>query len=538
VNRLLLPLAALLLACPADDDDSAPPQPPDPPRLVVTGNVDGEQALDFGQAAVGTSATLELTLANVGGGELLLAGPAFSGTPGFALGNPEGWPSVIEAGRSASAWVAWEPAWDGQALGQMRFEAADGEVIEVALRGDGVGPRLEWAPEVLDFGDVDLFCAAVGGELYLANTGRSPLTIEGASLEVLADPAEIVLQTDLEATTLQPEDVLPLSLSFAPTVIGQQLGLLTVLSDDPVRPELQLEIRGTGRQPQTQTDVFEAGRQQAIDILWAIDNSGSLSDVYAVLAASVDQWFDDQLASGLLEDWHLGVVTTDIGDQGHLQGEPRFVTPEYADGGDLFAAAANVGGGGSGIEQPFHNVLQALESAVTPGGFNEGFLRDDAALALIFVCDEAEQSPWVQGWAAEDYLAAWQALKPEPDMVVVSSVSGGLEGCSGEGLAAPGIDFVTVSEATGGLALSVCRSDWVDDFLTASWHSAGVRSHFDLSSTPVPASLVVALEGLPLTPDHWTFDAALNRVFLEEDFSPDPGAELRITYVPEGACAP
>lgn len=294
---------------------------------------------------------------------------------------------------------------------------------------------------------------------------------------------------------------------------------------------------GTAQVLELTVDTFAAGLGQAVDILWVIDNSGSTGDAASVIASNLDEWFEDQLGTDAIDDWHLGVVSTDVGDDGHLRGDPRFITSNTANAQDLFAMAANLGGSGSGIEQPFHNVWMAFQPYNTSGGVNTGFLRDEAALALIFLCDEAEQSGSLQGWTPQDYLAEWQALKADPADVVVSSISGGLLGCTEPvGQAAPGIDFVTLSELTGGATFSVCDTDWAGGFQLDPWHSIGIQDRFDLSAAPILASLTVELGGIPLPADHWTFDPSLDRLVLDPAVAPDPGEELRISYVPEASC--
>lgn len=540
---LMLLVAAVLVGCPSDHDDSAPAgPPPSEADLEITGDADGDPAaLDFGLVTVGVVEVAELILTNDGGSDLLLAPPTFSGAPGFDLATPEGWPSLLEPGDEASVFLRWAPVVDGEATGHMLFEtsAPAALAVDLVLRGDGLGPRLEVAPEEIDFGEVPLYCDPAEETLLLGNTGRAPLMLSGVDLEVFADPAEIALEDGPVEAVLEPGDVIALTLSFAPTVVGQQHGLVTLSTDDPTWPELQVTARGSGELPPLQVDTFQAGVGMPVDILWVIDNSSSVSDVQSMLASSLAQWFDDQLGSGLLEDWHLGVTTTDLGDDGQLQGSVPVITSTTIDADWLFSSAANLGTSGSGIEQPFHSAYRALHPDNALSGPNQGFLRPSATLALIFVCDEAEQSSSIMGWNAQDYLASWQALKMNPDHVVVSAISGGVSGCtSANSGASSGIDFVTVAGLTGGISASICDWTWPTQFNWNSWHPATPADHFPLAAVPVAASLEVELGDVPLPAEHWSFDAALNNLVLEEAASPDPGEELRISYVPVSACSP
>lgn len=160
-----------------------------------------------------------------------------------------------------------------------------------------------------------------------------------------------------------------------------------------------------------------------IDILFVMDNSGSMYDEQESLATWAQQYLFGtlDLSAGVELDLHIGVVSTDMGagpysiagctgngDSGQLQNEPRVLgctgpTDPYirdvddGNGGrdrnytgalaDAFACVAQLGIEGCGFEQP----LEAMKRALT-NPYNDGFLRDDALLAVVFVTDEDDCS--------------------------------------------------------------------------------------------------------------------------------------------------
>jgi hypothetical protein len=160
-----------------------------------------------------------------------------------------------------------------------------------------------------------------------------------------------------------------------------------------------------------------------IDILFVIDNSGSMNEEQVSLAANFGRFIDVlEGIEGGLPNVHIGVVTTDLGagnyniggcsgngDNGSLQSEPRGACtgPNGAfirdlanpDGtrnrnydGDLaetFSCIAKLGIDGCGFEQQFESMYRALNGS---NSTNAGFLRDDAFLAVIFVTDEDDCS--------------------------------------------------------------------------------------------------------------------------------------------------
>ncbi|NOY89627.1 MAG: hypothetical protein GXP55_00360 [Deltaproteobacteria bacterium] len=179
---------------------------------------------------------------------------------------------------------------------------------------------------------------------------------------------------------------------------------------------------------------------QAVDLLFVVDNSGSMGEEQASLAEQIPA-IVRALTTGVtpsgerfspVTDLHLGVVDTDMGtggfavptcadsdfgDDGLLRfvGDssspgcrstyPPFLT--FPGGGDAlaadFACVARVGTDGCGFEQPLEAALKALtpESSGTifhagSGGHgdaeNAGFLRDDSVLGLFLLTDEDDCS--------------------------------------------------------------------------------------------------------------------------------------------------
>jgi len=161
-----------------------------------------------------------------------------------------------------------------------------------------------------------------------------------------------------------------------------------------------------------------------IDILFVVDNSGSMAEEQASLQQNFNR-FINVLANieGGLPNVHIGVVSTDVGagpfnisgcsgagDNGVLQNAPRnagcsppagqFISDiANADGSrqtnytgdlvDVFGCIARLGIDGCGFEQPLESARRALNGSAAQ---NAGFLRPDAFLAVIFITDEDDCS--------------------------------------------------------------------------------------------------------------------------------------------------
>jgi hypothetical protein len=155
---------------------------------------------------------------------------------------------------------------------------------------------------------------------------------------------------------------------------------------------------------------------QKVDLLFVIDNSGSMADEQASLTASFPNFIagiQDTLADA--HSYHVATITSDaylanapgcqsLGafitqtagvDASNATCTPfannlRFMTQDD-DLADKFTCAAQPGSDGNGNERPMDAVRQALSPALgAAGACNEGFLRDDALLVLVFITDEED----------------------------------------------------------------------------------------------------------------------------------------------------
>jgi hypothetical protein len=174
-----------------------------------------------------------------------------------------------------------------------------------------------------------------------------------------------------------------------------------------------------------------------LDILFLVDNSGSMAQEQAALTERFPELMDELLnppdrnGDGrpdhvAVEDLNVGVISSDMGTMGvplstcdnpvggdngclrHEPGLPSGCIPAYpsflsrnpanaesysaTQMAQDFSCIATLGTRGCGFEQQLKAMRQALTENVLPGGCNAGFLREDSLLALIFVTDEDDCS--------------------------------------------------------------------------------------------------------------------------------------------------
>jgi|GEM_PF-5965977 len=151
-------------------------------------------------------------------------------------------------------------------------------------------------------------------------------------------------------------------------------------------------------------------RTRPADIVFVIDNSGSMSDEQQKVAASFNKFISQFHVRDI--DYHIGVMTTDISSmqsareisswKSKMSGFKRYgpgcltsrydeayLTKNSPDLVNRFNNNAKVGLRGAGDETGLGAISRAIDPAkFAVGGCNEGFLRAGSVLSVIYVSDE------------------------------------------------------------------------------------------------------------------------------------------------------
>jgi len=228
-------------------------------------------------------------------------------------------------------------------------------------------------------------------------------------------------------------------------------------------------------EPGVQPDVFTQKGAAQVDILWMIDNSGSMAAEQEKVAERFNQFFNQLIISGV--DYHIGVITSDPDDNGVLRGysgpavqnctDCRFISkdvpcpnPEVDVSGIaseaeiettllaecpaqlVFRKLIKVGIDGSAFEEGFTTASAAVGArTIDPGtGFpdgvappeNAGFIRPEASLYVVFVSDE-EEGAKSDGTPVRYYQRLFEGLKTagNENNVAVAAITGYPTGLNG-----------------------------------------------------------------------------------------------------------
>lgn len=307
---------------------------------------------------------------------------------------------------------------------------------------------------------------------------------------------------------------------------------------------------GFTNNPNHRQEYFTQLEPSQADILWVIDSSCSMSDEQDSLVQNFPYFIEFFLTRGLA--FRLAVTTTNVADpnseglDGALNGDPPWITEATPDLEPAFLERALVG-----IDEG-HGKEKGLEAAylaiAEPHDGDEGFVRDDAQLAIVLVSDEPDHTERLNEPDYDQYInwedfSAWLNALKGPQMERMSQLSAivgigpdGFDdpnGCGnqaeqGQG-AARGDGYLEAAAATGGTWVSICTADWGDMMARVGLAAAGLMDAWPLEEEPEPGSLEVEVDGRSVS--GWVHREWDNSVhFVRANAIPLPGEQVAVTY--------
>ena len=396
----------------------------------------------------------------------------------------------------------------------------------------GTSGSLVADPSSLDYGRVreqdDLSQVVV-----LKNEGGASVRVTGLAIDPPNAPFHInaTIPSDASPWVIDPGNFQPVDLHFVPEVSGDAGASLIVTSNDPHNPVITVPLAGKGFH--TQTDTYSQGASIGgkADILFMVDNSGSMSDKQANLGNSFSTFINWLISKNV--DYHIAINTTDMdnpAEQGRFQGTPKIIDNTTADVVNTFKTNVNVGDSGSGTEQGFASVAAGLGPALLASD-NAGFLRTDAKLFVVYVSDEDDQSPG----SINDQMNAIRAVKGgDASKVFFAAITGpqsGLFGCiNGSVSAEVAPRYVGLINQTGGLWGSICDANFGTTLQNLAFQVTAAPGTFVLTAQPDVTTLKVFVNGVQAPSTQWNYDATTNSISFVAPYVPAGGVPVVIVY--------
>lgn len=340
--------------------------------------------------------------------------------------------------------------------------------------------------------------------------------------------------------------------------------------------------------PDVRVDTYDQQAASKIDVLWVIDNSGSMAARQENLARNFQSFITEFSRNSI--DYRIAVTTTDIfKEAGRFVGSPKVLNNSTPNVSTAFANNIRVGTNGSPYEVGLEaarmsldlqkeanaaQVAQCKQACPTDGravcqakcdtSTEFPFLRRDAYLYLIFVTDEEDRS----SQDVRYFYRYFETVKNvgNDGMVTTAAIMGDTpsNACG----ATPGTRYKALSDLTGGEVGSICDGNFSATLGKLARNAVGLKRKFVLQSKPNLQTLEVhvrypcniaaeqlascasldrsfcegqAPDAVELVctpkqgePDGWVYEEGGNLVFFTGESVPGLSAVIELQYYEEG----
>tara|TARA_R110002126_G_scaffold53549_1_gene145348 strand:- start:10717 stop:11676 length:960 start_codon:yes stop_codon:yes gene_type:complete len=298
------------------------------------------------------------------------------------------------------------------------------------------------------------------------------------------------------------------------------LGLLSCISDQMIVHEVEREIEIIVEVP-SECEVIEEtiiiedtafdfsdiwvdsltqiGSMDGVDIFWVIDPSGSMTNDEPQILAGISHMMASLPETG----WRLMILPTDHRYVGSLSTFPIIPGDRLSDVENMYSQHV-VGHMEAGFD--------ALYEYIIFNSYSSTWLRSDAALLVVFVSDEEEQSNsylqdapafinWIQGIRSNVFVASIVNVEPADSVCAMTPSA-----------LTTGRRYMDVADHFFGNIIDICSEDW-----SAGVADAAVQltpyEWIDLTHIPLdPNWIYVYVDGSANI--DWYYDAADNRVYF------------------------
>jgi hypothetical protein len=440
--------------------------------------------------------------------------------------------------------------------------------------------KVQVLPDEIDFGVVTLGCKSPISNASIYNQGVTDVAVTKLTLDGCGPEVSFVNKPAI------PKDGLPISqktpqtfkIQYGPQKVAKLQCQLTITTgqngsctdttgatsgacdktsdctktgDICLGDSFSVPLTGEGTLDTEWTDIYNQADGKQVDVLFVIDNSGSMSEEQSNIATSFQSFVS--IASVFNDDYHIGIVTTDMdsaAESGRLQVKGstpyRYVTKNQTNPGGMLETKANQGTNGSSVEQGFAAAEAALTLPLTYdakkvcktdadcggdtcttdpttgllgcGGTNRGFLRKYADLEVVILSDENDQSPSDLSYYENKFLSIKGAANK--NLVHFHAITGLAGGCNGSGGQAEDCGrYVSMANYFGGQAASICDLNFAPVLQNIGAQAFGVALEYFLTRTPDPSTIDVKINATPCPQGakSWSYDPAANAVIFAQN---------------------
>lgn len=492
------------------------------PNIIVI-----PEQIDFGHLRAGHETGLAtVTIINSGDAELDISEVVLNNEDGFTLSQSYFIP--IQPGKSEDFEISYTPeTYESKTASIIITSDDEDESIKtVPITGFGDAPIIQVSPLSENFTDVEVGCVE---EIEILVTNLGNLDLEISSFSHLASiPVDTVLKNQNPLPLMvAPNGVAIVTIEYEPRDLIDDNSQVIIFSNDPVSPEYPAYQEGTAVIAETVSEVFIQEGVGKSDIIFVVDNSGSMGSFQQEVANNINSFMSIFVTLGV--DYRIGVITTDSPDFLGPIISPTLSNPNAELANQIGIVAGTFG---SAIEQGIEMVFNTTQ----PGGDagpGSPFMRNDALLVIVFISDEQDWSnlPWTN---LTSYL---NNLKGDVSKIVAHSVIGDYpSGCTWTDPNNPsfsrpvpyGSGYYDVTKYYNGIAFSICSHNWGLQMQSMAQNSV-VSADYELSESGIiEDSIEITVEGTPNS--DWHYDESTNSISFHQSNIPEDGDEIIVTY--------
>lgn len=217
---------------------------------------DPQEGIDMGAVIAGQTARQRLVLHNLGEVSIALDDIVWADTSTvFQLVKTD--VEILAPNKQLAIDVDFRPVASGVYRNRLIVHSTDLEPpqIEIALQGQGLAPQAAFSPlpQVgLDFGNLELGQSHIL-DLTVLNQGRADLLFKKVEI---AGGAFTVSWDSSRTTPVGPDQRQILPITFRPRYEGRASGTLTVATNDPTTPQVDITLEGTAQQSPPHIEIL------------------------------------------------------------------------------------------------------------------------------------------------------------------------------------------------------------------------------------------------------------------------------------------
>jgi len=271
--------------------------------------------------------------------------------------------------------------------------------------------------------------------------------------------------------------------------------------------EVLVEVEDTAADDIWVDSFIQPSSSSGVDIVWVVDRSGSMSNNQTKLEAGFQAMLTDLNASWDAM-WRVAIISADSNYAANEQQFPLLFGDTEI---DAMTMLQNTGGH---REEGF----KAFYSYYT-GSYAQNWMRHEAALLVIFVSDEDDQSTNMFSQAS-DFVQWYSGLR---STVFLASIVVSTTDC--EPLV--GDRYMEATNLLNGIVVDICSDDWTPS-VQAALQQIQPFEEWGLSHVPYygEQGIFVFIDGQPSS--DWHYDSSRNVVVF--DVTPNGDALVEIAY--------